>query len=132
MISFNILRGNIMQHIFVELYNYAPSWSKCPESKRTEFVKKVIEAVNGLKSAGVDVIAYGKNSHETDRRAPYDFFCVYRVPSAEFQREFERQITASGWYEYFEQVNVSGDAGDFETVLLGNAKMVLPNPLTAR
>ena len=115
-----------MQHIFVELYNYAPAWSKCPESERTEFVKKVIEAVNGLKSAGVDVIAYGKNSHQTDRRAPYDFFCVYRVPSAEFQREFERQITASGWYNYFEQVNIRGAAEDFADVLLGNAKMAPP------
>ncbi len=115
-----------MQQIFVELYNYAPAWSKCSETERTDLVNKVIEAVNGLKSAGVDVIAYGKNSRETDRRAPYDFFCVYRVPSVEFQREFERQITASGWYNYFEQVNISGAAEDYADVLLGNAKMVRP------
>jgi len=116
-----------MQQIFVELYNYAPAWSKCSESERTEFVKKVIESVNGVKSAGVDVIAYGKNSNQTDRRAPYDFFCVYRVPNVEFQREFERQITASGWYSYFEQVNISGPAEDFASVLLGNAKMARPD-----
>jgi haloalkane dehalogenase len=85
-----------------------------------------VEAVHGLKSAGVDVILYGKNSHETDRRAPYDFFCVYRVPSAEFQREFERQITTSGWYNYFEQMNIGGPVEDFAAVLLGNAKMVRP------
>jgi len=115
-----------MQQIFVELYNYAPAWSKCSETERTDLVNKVIEAVNGLKSAGVDVIAYGKNSRETDRRAPYDFFCVYRVPSVEFQREFERQITASGWYNYFEQVNISGAAENYADVLLGNAKMVRP------
>ena len=53
-------------------------------------------------------------------------FCVYRVPSAEFQREFERQVTASGWYNYFEQVNISGPAEDFAAVLLGNAKMARP------
>lgn len=115
-----------MQQIFVELYNYAPAWSKCSETERTDLVNKVIEAVNGLKSAGVDVIAYGKNSRETDRRAPYDFFCVYRVPSVEFLREFERQITASGWYNYFEQVNISGASEDYADVLLGNAKMVRP------
>jgi hypothetical protein len=115
-----------MQQIFVELYNYAPAWSKCSETERTEFVNKVIEAVNGLKSAGVDVITYGKNAPETDRRAPYDFFCIYRVPSVEFQREFERQITASGWYNYFEQVNIGGPAEDYSEVLLGNAKMVRP------
>lgn len=127
MISCNILAGDIMQQIFVELYNYGPAWSKCSEKERTEFMKKVIESVNGLKAAGVDVVGYGKNSHKTDRRAPYDFFCVYRVPSAEFQREFERNIAASGWYNYFEQVNVGGTAEDFAAVLLGNAKMDRPN-----
>src|SRR5260370_15178620 len=66
------------------------------------------------------------NSPDTDRRAPYDFFCVYRVPNVEFQREFERQIAASGWYDYFEQGNVSGDAQDVEAVLLGNARMARP------
>jgi hypothetical protein len=126
MVSFNTRRGDIMQQIFIELYNYGPAWGKCSESERTDFIKKVIESVNGLKSAGVDLIAYGKNSRETDRRAPYDFFCVYRVPSAEFQREFERQITASGWYNYFEQVNVGGPAEDFADVLLGNAKLARP------
>lgn len=79
-----------------------------------------------MKAAGIDVIAYGKNSHETDRRAPYDFFWVYRVQSAEFQREAERRIAASGWYDYFEQVNVSGSAENFAGVLLDNVKMVRP------
>ncbi|MEN3350167.1 MAG: hypothetical protein V7632_3802 [Bradyrhizobium sp.] len=31
-----------------------------------------------------------------------------------------------------EQVNVSGDAGDLEAVLLVDARMVLPKALTAR
>ena len=109
-----------MQQIFIELYNYRPAWDKCPESERTDFAKKIVAAVKGLKSAGVDV------SPDTDRRAPYDFFCVYRVPNVELQREFERQIAASGWYDYFEQVNVGGDAQDFEAVLLGNARMARP------
>jgi hypothetical protein len=113
-----------MQRIFIELYNYRPAWAKCSESERTDFAKKVVEAVKGLKSGGVDVVAYGMNSPDTDRRAPYDFFCVYRVANVEFQREFERQVAASGCY--FEQVNVSGDAQDFEAVLLGNARMARP------
>ncbi|MBR0801304.1 hypothetical protein JQ615_38755 [Bradyrhizobium jicamae] len=115
-----------MQQVFIELYNYRPAWTDRPESERTDFAKKIVEAVNGLASAGVEIVAYGMNSPDTDHRAPYDFFCVYRVPNVEFQREFERQIAASGWYDYFEQVNVSGDAKDAEAVLLGNARMVRP------
>ena len=115
-----------MQQVFIELYNYRPAWAERPENQRTDFAKTIVEAVKGLTSVGVEIIAYGMNSPATDRRAPYDFFCVYRVPNAEFQREFERQVAASGWYDYFEQVNVSGDAQDFEAVLLGNARMVRP------
>src|SRR5258708_32562741 len=85
-----------MQQVFIELYNYRPAWAKCPESERTDFAKKIVEAVKALKSAGVDVVAYGMNSPDTDRRAPYDFFCIYRVPTVEFQREFERQVAAGG------------------------------------
>ena len=115
-----------MQQIFIELYNYGPAWAKCPEIERRDFITKIIEAVTAMKAAGIDVVAYGKNARETDRRAPYDFFCVYRVPSAEFQREVERKIAASGWYDYFEQVNVSGSAEDFADALLDNVKMVRP------
>ena len=112
-----------MNQIFVELYNYKPAWKELPEAERTDFVNKVIASVTGLQSLGVEVIGYGVNSTETDRRAPYDFFCVYRVPSVEFQREFERQVAASGWYGLFDQVNVSGELRDFGLVLLANAKL---------
>jgi len=37
-----------MQQIFLELYNYGPAWRKCSENERTEFIKKVIESVNGI------------------------------------------------------------------------------------
>jgi hypothetical protein len=115
-----------VQQIFIELYNYGPAWAKCSENERADFIKKIIDAVSEMKAAGIDVVAYGKNARETDRRAPYDFFCVYRVPSAEFQREAERRIAASGWYDHFEQVNVSGPAEDFADALLGNVQMVRP------
>ena len=44
-----------MQQIFIELYNYRFAWATCSEGERTNFAKKVVEAVKGLKSAGVDV-----------------------------------------------------------------------------
>jgi hypothetical protein len=124
-------RGDAVQQLFIELYNYKSAWTDCPETERAGFAEKIAEAVNGLTSAGVDVIAYGMNAVETDRRAPYDFFCVYRVPNAAFQREFERQIAASGWYNYFDQVNVSGDARGFKEALTANARMDRPTSAAA-
>jgi haloalkane dehalogenase len=115
-----------MQQLFIELYNYKQSWGECSADVRKAFAAGVTEAVGQLRSAGVEVIAYGSNSMQTDRRAPYDFFCVYRVPSSESQREFERQVAASGWYDYFDQVNVSGDIVDHETGLRANAELARP------
>jgi haloalkane dehalogenase len=120
-----------MQQLFIELYNYKPAWTNCPEGKREDFARQIAEAVKGATSAGVDIVAYGMNAVETDKRAPYDFFCVYRVPSVAFQREFERQIAASGWYDFFDQVNISGDARCFEEMLMSNAGMVRPAPANA-
>ena len=69
-----------MQQIFIELYNYRPAWAECSESERTDFGKKVVEAVKGLQSVGVDVVGYGMNAPQTDHRAPYDFFlCLSRA-----------------------------------------------------
>ena len=118
-----------MQQIFVELYNYKPTWLHLTDGERAEVVQGVIEAVIGLKSAGVDVLGAGMNAMTTDHRAPYDFFCVYRVPSPEFQREFERQVAASGWYDFFDQVNVSGDSRDFDEILNDNARLESPGSI---
>jgi haloalkane dehalogenase len=74
----------------------------------------------------VEVIGYGANDPDTDHRAPYDFFSVYRVPDTVTQREFEASIAASGWYQYFEQVNVSGAALSPIGALLNNVVLLPP------
>ncbi|MDB5583666.1 MAG: hypothetical protein JWR80_8842 [Bradyrhizobium sp.] len=97
-----------MKQIFIELFNYKNSWHELSERARVEYLEAVLDAVNRQKEDGVEVISWGFNASATDRRAPYDFYCVYVTPSAEYQRGFEAAISAAGWYDYFEQINVSG------------------------
>ncbi|MGV9803306.1 DUF6616 family protein [Mycobacterium sp. NPDC003449] len=97
-----------MQQLFVEMYNYKPKWIELGVPEREAFVGTVLTVLNGLQAEGIEILGYVVNDPVTDRRAPYDFFCVYRVPNAELQRGFEAGIAASGWYDYFEQVNLSG------------------------
>lgn len=73
-------------------------------------------------------MAYAINDPATDQRAPYDFFCVYQVPSAGLQREFEAGINASGWYDYFEQVNLSGAAFTPAGTFAKNILLERPKP----
>ncbi len=97
-----------MTQIFVELYNYRPAWHILSPEQKEDFVKSVLNAIEEVSRHEVEVVGWGMNDPDTDRRAAYDFFCVYRVPSADFQRGFEANIAGSGWHDYFEQVNVSG------------------------
>src|SRR5262245_54916331 len=77
-----------------------------------------VRPVKGLKSAGVDVVAHGLNSPETIVVLRTISFASIVCRTSSFSA-FERQVAASGGYDYFEQVNVSGDANDFEAVRLG-------------
>lgn len=115
-----------MQQIFIELYNYRASWQALSTGERRRFADLILADAQGLTQYGVEVIGWGMNDPDTDRRAPWDFFCVYRVPNAEFQRVFEAKISSSKWYEYFEQVNVSGASLSPTALLDANIKSSKP------
>ena len=116
-----------MQQVFIELFNFRPAWRALPAATREEYVQAVLQAVKGQASQGVEVIGWGFNDPATDRRAPFDFYCVYRTPSVEYQRGFEAQVTAAGWHEYFDQVHVSGAASTPDELLPALAALRLPS-----
>jgi haloalkane dehalogenase len=115
-----------VQQVFVELYKYNDAWRATTPAERAGFVRNVSGSLSQLTRGGVEVIAFAVNDPGTDRRAPYDFFCVYLVPDRDAQREFERGIEESGWYRYFDQVNLSGAAMTPLAVLMANAALAEP------
>lgn len=115
-----------MSQIFIELYNYRTGWKTLSPEDRRAFADVVANEVRGLAAHGVEVIAWGMNDHATAHRCPYDFYCVYKVPSAEFQRGFEAAVEGSGWYNYFEQVCVSGAMLTPEELLSANVALSTP------
>ncbi|WP_321792439.1 DUF6616 family protein [Burkholderia pyrrocinia] len=97
--------------LFIELFNYKPEWKALAVAERQAFADRLAVGVEKMPQLGIEVIAWGVNDRRTDRRAPYDFFCVYRLVSVDALRRFEAGIASSDWYRYFDQVAVSGDAG---------------------
>ena len=112
-----------MTQIFIELFNYKDGWRNPAPAAREEFAAAVLSAVDRQREGGIEVLSWGFNDAATDRRAPYDFHCVYLTPSADFQRGFEAEIRASGWYDHFEQVNVSGAVSTPEALLRAYARL---------
>jgi len=117
-----------MALIFIELFNYRPTWNELPRADRQAFTQGVLQAVTAQCSDGVEVLGWGFNDLATDRRAPYDFYCVYRVPSATYQRQFEREIENAGWYKFFEQINVTGAPRTPAELLEALASIKTPGP----
>ncbi|MEM5431082.1 DUF6616 family protein [Cupriavidus oxalaticus] len=107
--------------IFIELYRYKTAWAELNERERIEYIEKVIGNVGRLAGFGITVIGYGHNDSSTTQRAPYDFFCVYLIPDNETQRVFENEIDKSGWYGFFDQINVSGEATSYVDLLSSHA-----------
>lgn len=101
-----------MPAIFLELYTARPACRALPTNMQTTFIEAVIEALSSGQAAGLEIIAFGRNEIETPQRAPYDFFCVYRLDSTTSATNFESQIAQSGWYDYFSQINVIGEETD--------------------
>lgn len=115
-----------MKQIFIELFSYRDEWRRTPETERQAYVAAVSEALGRQRDAGLEVIGWGFNDPATDRRAPHDFYCVYTTPSWQAQRAFEAEIAAAGWYDRFEQVNISGAVSTPEALLQSYARLETP------
>lgn len=99
-----------MHQIFIGLYRYRQAWTDLPAAERESFVNRIAGAIGDLQSRGVEVLGFGANDPEIDCRAPYDFLGAYRVPDPGTRRLIEAGIAASGWYGYFDQINIGGTA----------------------
>jgi haloalkane dehalogenase len=109
-----------MSHVFIELYGYKRPWRNLPVDERKTFVTNISAALASISVAGIEVVGWGFNELDIDHRAEYDFFCIYKASSNEPLAQFRANIEASGWYGYFDQVNVSGALVSPETVLEAN------------
>lgn len=117
-----------MSKIFIELWALKPAWRDLGQEGRGAYVDSLLPAVKAMMDAGVEVLAWGFNAPEIDLRAPYDAFAVYRLPDQAMLDLLQENVRASGWYDYFDQVNVGGDAQDPPTVL--GAHVALSAPLS--
>lgn len=117
-----------MHQLFVELYNYKPTWRELPAAERQAFVMTLAENMPVIEQMGVEILGYGVNDPATPMRAPYDFFSMYRVPNAEVLQGFQAAIAESGWYDYFDQVNVAGAALSPMGTLLQNVALAPAAP----
>lgn len=94
--------------IFIELWKAKNRWKQLPVAERQAYVTQIGPVMEDLMNKGVVIEAWGINEDNTPFAADFDFFAVTKFPNQELLDQFETIVEGAGWYNYFDQVNVSG------------------------
>ena len=103
--------------MYLELWNATPAWKELSQEERGNYMGQLGPAIQQLMESGVEIISWGFNDADTFKRAGYDFFAVWKFPDEQTAQGFEKMVEGAGWYTYFEQVNVMGDASTPQDII---------------
>lgn len=95
---------------YIELWKAKQSWIDLSKEERAGYMNAMAPAIQQLLQNGVEIVSWGTNDEATFSRFDYDYFAVWTFPDKEAAQGFEKMVEGSGWYNYFEQVNVMGTA----------------------
>ena len=103
--------------VFIELWKAKDAWKNLSLAERQEYVGQIGPVMEDMMSRGLEITAWGINEDETDHKSEYDFFAVSKMPNDELLKEFQSIVESVNWYDYFEQVNLSGSLISPEEVI---------------
>lgn len=105
-----------MQIVF-ELWNAKPAFLDAPATVREEIIGGVRGGIEQMAGMGIRTLGWGRVAPSSDHPSGYDWFAVWEIPSPQLVDAFFSGVAASGWYDWFEQVNVSGELESVDVVL---------------
>lgn len=103
--------------IFIEFWKAKEAWHQLSKEERSSYVAKMGPVMEDLVSKGAIIDAWGENNDSSSHKANYDFFAITKLPSQEMLESFQSTIEGAGWYNYFEQINMSGEDMGAEKVI---------------
>ena len=96
----------------IELYTPKPEWRNCSEVERAAFLTGVATAMQSLFAGGeIELISIGQTQEGIQNNSGHLYYAVWRFASVAAREQLLEGIAASGWYAYFDHVNVVGAAG---------------------
>ncbi len=103
--------------IFIEFWKAKDAWHQLTKDERIAYMGQIGPAMEDLVSKGVTIDSWGLNTDTSPFKADYDFYAITKLPSQELLDGFQSTVEGAGWYNYFEQINVSGDDIGVEAVI---------------
>jgi hypothetical protein len=95
--------------VFVECWKARQAWLDLDKEARAAYMNALGNGIGELIKAGVEIVTWSRNDPATSQAAPFDYFAIWKFPSPELATGFEKVVEQSGWYQYFEQVNLKGE-----------------------
>ena len=96
---------------YIELWKAKQAWMDLSTEERGNYMAALGPAIQQLMENGVQIVSWGTNDASTFSKADYDYFAVWTFPNSEAARGFEKLVEGAGWYHYFDQINLMGNAG---------------------
>lgn len=110
--------------LVVELWTPKPAFLAASPEVRKRIAAGVRAGVAEMAAGGIRSLGWGRIGATAEHPSGHDWFAVWETPSAEAARAFFDGVAASGWYEWFDQVNASGTALSVDDAL--DAHVALP------
>lgn len=104
-------------HTFIELWTPNDNWKALSPDERAAFMEGVGGAMGQMSEAGISTLGWGEVDADTPYPCEYRFVAVWTAPDRAAIEMLEQGIAASGWYDYFDQVNARSELSGPETVI---------------
>lgn len=109
-LTINALKEIIM-YLFVECWKARQEWLDLKTEERAAYMTELGKGIQSLVEAGVEIVSWSLNDADISKRSKFDYFAIWKFPTREFAKQFEQIVEQSGWYAYFDQVNLGGTEG---------------------
>lgn len=103
--------------VFIEFWKAKDLWHQKSKDFRAAYLANIPRANIELEKKGMVIDCWGLNENTTAEKAAYDFYAVAKFPTQDLADEFADAVQNAGWYEYFDQINMSGDNIGIDAVL---------------
>jgi hypothetical protein len=102
---------------YIEGWNAKQAWIDLGAEERGAYMAQLAPAIQQLIEQGVEIISWGANDADTDKRMGFDFFAIWKFPSDDIAKTFETMVAGAGWHNYFEQQNMKGNPATPQEVI---------------
>lgn len=96
--------------IYVVLWKAKTPWHNLTVEARDAYIGPLSAGIKQLIEEGLEVISWGANDGSNFNNTDYDFFAIWKFSNEQLAKSFENMIVGTGWFNYFDQVNLLGDA----------------------